>query len=366
LIAIFTKKKKDEDSVVKETDIRKLFKKKAKEKIKKVTAAERKRKLSRYLEKSGLEIDQYTLSKRILYVSIALTIISAITYAVIDIMKGNSIWGVLLHIFITLILGIVIIWVLVWIFFRIYLDLLMFRRKLSVEEVLPDFLQLTSANLRAGMPIDRALWFAVRPRFGVLAKEIEDVAKRTLAGESLDQALLNFARKYDSNILSRSIYLLNEGMEAGGDVGDLLNKIAINITEMRGMRKEMAANVMTYVIFISFASMVAAPALFGLSSELLTIVQSIAKDVASSGGSAAMSGGISINIKEDTIKLTDYKIFAYLCLAISSTFSAIIVSTIKKGNVKEGLQYIPIFVFVSVIVYTIASFLLGGMLGGLF
>ena len=75
-----------------------------------------------------------------------------------------------------------------------------------IEENLPDYLEFTSANLRAGMPIDRALWFAVRPRFGVLAKEIEDVAKRTLAGEDLHVALVDFAKKYDSQILLRSVY----------------------------------------------------------------------------------------------------------------------------------------------------------------
>ena len=42
--------------------------------------------------------------------------------------------------------------------------------------VLADFLGLTSSNISAGMPIDRALWFAVRPKFGILAREIEEVA----------------------------------------------------------------------------------------------------------------------------------------------------------------------------------------------
>jgi pilus assembly protein TadC len=361
------KKKKSDSAEVKEKDIRKLFKKKSKERKSTTSAAQRRRQLSDYLEKSGLEIDQQKLSKNIFYIAMGLTIILTIIYVILNVKENGSILGIFGQVIIIWLLGFIVMWGLTWVIFRIYLDLIMFRRKLSVEEVLPDFLQLTAANLRAGMPIDRALWFAVRPRFGVLAKEIEDTAKKNIAGQPLNEALLDFAKRYDSNILKRTIYLLNEGMDAGGDVGDLLNKIALNIQQMRGIKKEMAANVTTYVIFISFASMVAAPALFGLSSELLHIVQSIAKDVAGAGGtSMGGGGGLSINISDDTIKMSNYTIFAYLSLTISSIFSAIIVSTIKKGNIKEGLHYIPIFAMVAVTIYFIATSLLRVLLGGMF
>jgi len=355
------KAKKEADE---EKDIRKLFKQKKKETKKKISAAERKRRLAIYIEKSGLETDQFIIAKRIFQITIFLTLSINALHVYFAVSHEARILEIILYTLITWTLGFVIIWGLSWIIFRIYLDLLMFRRKLSVEEVLPDFLQLTSANLRAGMPIDRALWFAVRPRFGVLAKEIEDVAKNTIAGQDLHEALLGFAKKYDSNILLRTVYLLNEGMDAGGDVAELLNKIALNVQEMRTMKKEMAANVTTYVIFISFASMVAAPFLFGLSSQLLAFVQKIAGDVAASGGTSSSSVGLTINISSDTIKKSDFQIFAYLSLVISSVFSAIIVATIKKGNVKEGLQYIPIFALVTVFIYFFASTVLGALLGG--
>lgn len=359
-----SKKKKAKKDDKEEKDIRKLFKQKKKEKKKKLSAAERKRRLAVYLEKSGLETDQFIIAKRIFQITIFLTLSINALYIYFAVSHEARILEIILYTLITWTLGFVIVWGLCWIIFRIYLDLLMFRRKLSVEEVLPDFLQLTSANLRAGMPIDRALWFAVRPRFGVLAKEIEDIAKNTIAGQDLHKALLCFAKKYDSNILLRTVYLLNEGMDAGGDVAELLNKIALNVQEMRTMKKEMAANVTTYVIFISFASMVAAPFLFGLSSQLLTFVQKIAGDVAASGGSSSSSVGLTINISPDTIEKSNFQIFAYLSLVVSSVFSAIIVATIKKGNVKEGLQYIPIFALVSVLIYFFASTVLGALLGG--
>ena len=113
----------------------------------------------------------------------------------------------------TIITSIIALWVLVftvllfvlWILFYVVVDLKIFRRKITIEDVLPDYLQLTASNIKAGMTIDRALWFAVRPRFGVLAKEIEIVAKETMKGEDLKTALQKFADKYDSILLKRSI-----------------------------------------------------------------------------------------------------------------------------------------------------------------
>ena len=69
------------------------------------------------------------------------------------------------------------------------------------------------------MTIDKALWYAVRPKFGVLANEIETVAKETMKGEDLKIALQKFADKYDSILLKRSISLLSEGIDAGGEIG---------------------------------------------------------------------------------------------------------------------------------------------------
>ena len=166
-----------------------------------------------------------------------------------------------------------------WMIMYSILDLYKYNRRMELEGVLPDFLQLTAANIRAGIPIDRALWFAVRPRFGILAREIEIVAKRTMSGQDLEAALTEFVDKYDSVVLARAVALLIEGIKGGGEIGILLTNIANNIQEGFLLRKEMAANVVTYVIFITFATVGAAPFLFALSSQLLSVITKITNEV---------------------------------------------------------------------------------------
>jgi flagellar protein FlaJ len=227
-----------------------------------------------------------------------------------------------------------------WLLFYLALDIAIFKRRQKLEEVLPDFLQLTSSNIRAGMTIDQALWFAIRPRFGVLANEIEEVAKRTFAGEPLDMALQHFVRKFDSKILERSINLLIEGLRAGGEIGALLTKISSNIQETNIMKKEMAANVTTYVIFISFATVLAAPFLFGMAYQLIIVIQEVFSRVNIAPGAVS---GFPVTISEGVISPGDFMTFAIVSLLITSLFSSMIISTIKKGNVKGGIKYVPIF-----------------------
>ena len=143
---------------------------------------------------------------------------------------------------------------------------------------------------------------------------------------------------------------------------------------MKTLKKEMAAHVTTYVIFITFAAIVAAPLLFGLSGQMLGVVQGIASNVDVSGsmsnvdtsGAGGMASiGMSMSVGSDSIDQGDYKKFVYACLIFSSVFSAMIVSVIKNGNVKEGAQYIPAYILVSVILYFISSAFMGALLGGL-
>jgi pilus assembly protein TadC len=247
----------------------------------------------------------------------------------------------------------------IWAAVYFFLDYRVYQRTKELEEVLPDFLQLASSNIAAGMPIDRALWYAIRPNFGVLAKEMEDVAKATMAGEDLEASLLRLTERYESVMLKRSVSILIEGLHAGGEMADLLNKIALNIDEMKIMKKEMAANVTTYAIFITFASVIIAPFLFALSTELLTIIIKITSTLHLESSSMLTLG------TPDPHAVANFKIFAVFMLLISTMFSASLVSIIKRGNVIDGIKTIPVYAVIAIAIYYFSLWVLGGMFSGL-
>jgi len=284
--------------------------------------------LDSYLEKAGITVHSHVLSRLLfklcLFINLIITVYLIYYFAA---KQGATFSYIILILVVMWILAFFLFLALIWLIFYLFLDLRIFKRKLSIEEVLPDFLFLTATNIRSGMTIDKALWFAVRPRFGVLAKEIETVAKEVISGVELTKSLERFANKYESDILRRSINLLIEGINSGGEIGELLTKIASNIQESRLLRKEMSANVTTYVIFISFAAVVAAPLLLALSSQLIDIIGNIVSKI-----DMPTSGSMMFTITDISVTPGDFRIFAYTSLLITSFFSSKLSQRSKKGQ----------------------------------
>lgn len=360
---LFKSSKKTKETKEKSIEERvRLYRKLQKQKKKKSMIEHRKNRLRYYLQRAGFVVESQKISKIIFNLCVLLNLI--ISFYLVYRFSTDLKYGVLyvgLVMFLVWAFLFIMLLLMLWLLFYFIIDLKIFKRKIGIEDVLADFLQLTSANIRAGMPIDRALWYAVRPQFGVLASEIEMVAKETMSGEDLEGALRKFAEKYDSIMLKRSINLLVEGIAAGGEIGDLLNKIAIDIQESKIMKKELAANVTTYVIFISFATIIAAPLLFALSSHLLIIINNLMSKLDIPSGVTSFS----INLSGGGMSIRDFRIFAITCLIITSYFSSVIIATIKKGEIKAGIRYIPIFMISTVILFLIFSIVIGKMFGSI-
>lgn len=311
------------------------------------------------LSKAGLDMEVSELWKKIFYIALSIHFVITAIVFYLAFSSASSWESVAWFMLAWWTVGFVGVILLCGLGGFVYLDILISRRRAEVELVLPDFLQLTAANIGAGMPIDRALWFAVRPRFGVLASEIETVAKRVLTGEDLDGALRQFSSQYDSPVLTRSVNLLLEGVAAGGKIADLLHKISVDIQEQRILQKEMAASVMTYVIFISFAAILAAPILFGLSTQLLVVIQSIVSDM------GAQSSDSLFSISGDVIALSDFRWFSISVLVGSAFMSALIVGVIRSGSPKDGLRFIVPFTLTCLLLYFLAVSFFGGLFGGI-
>jgi pilus assembly protein TadC len=315
--------------------------------------------LQQYLEKAGYDINAEN-AKKIIFRS-TLGTFTALTIGVLIYVSIN---GAILSKFLLFMLGLwtaIFAGVLLLVYATMYffLDYRIYKRTQEIEDVLPDFLQLASSNIAAGMAIDKALWYSIRPNFGVLAKEMEEVAKATMAGEDLEASLIRLTQRYESVTLRRSINILIEGLRAGGEMADLLNKIALNIEEMKIMKKEMAASVTTYAIFITFASIIIAPFLFALATQLLQIIISITSTL--SLGSNSM---LSLSAP-DPAAVGNFKVFSIFMLLISTIFSASLVSIIKRGNVIDGVKTIPVYAAVAIAIYYVASLVLGFMFSGI-
>lgn len=317
-----------------------------------------------YLSRAGYSFDSKKLFRIFHMISILFTLLIPLVYIIkFDLLSNGFLFTSWVYFWVSLI-SYPSVFLLTFLLFFIVTDLLLDARKISIEKVFPEFLHLTAANVRAGMPIDQALWAAVNPKFGILSSEIEVVAKKTMTGEDLTSALKEFSSKYDSKIIKSTISLINEGINAGSEIGDLLENVALSMEDIQTRKDSMAANVTSNVIFITFSVMAAAPLLFAVSIQLLEFVHSMSSSLGNIGG-ANSPVNLNFSMTSDAVSDSDFLYFCYLSIILSSIMANIIIATIKTGRPADALKKIPLTMIVSLALFTLAKWGLGKVFLGL-
>jgi pilus assembly protein TadC len=229
-----------------------------------------------------------------------------------------------------------------------YIDIRIYKRTKKMEDLLPDFLQVVSSNLKGGMSFENALWGAIKPRFSILANEMAEISKKVMTGHDVSTALSELSKKYNSPMLRRSIDLMISELESGGQISDLIDKIVDNFKETKSLKADISASAVAYTMFIGAIVIFIAPLLFALSFHLLIIILNF---VARLSAQTSKVESIPISFTDVAVDPATFKIFSVVALLIISFFSSLIVSIVEKGNIKGGLKFIPIFMAGSVAFY---------------
>lgn len=248
----------------------------------------------------------------------------------------------------------VIVWLVIEVLFYMLLVAAADNRAVKIEEVLPDALQTISANMRAGMTTENAIWMGARPEFGPLEDEIKIVSSKSFGGKPIADGLREMTGRVRSTTLERAVKLLVEGIELGGEMAPLLDEVARDIRSTNALKKEILNATLMYTIFIIFSSVMAAPALFASSlyySEMSMMIMSsrtqLPADIPVTGGfSILMKGGSGPLITPDEVN-----IFSIACILLTTTFGALTLAQIRYGRVTRGLKLVPIFVLCALAVF---------------
>ncbi len=246
-----------------------------------------------------------------------------------------------------IVLTVAISFSIVWATMYVLLSLLIERRTESIENVLPDVLSMISQNMIAGMTPYNALWTAARPEFGPLAIEIQRVARDSLAGVSLEEALSNMVLRIKSRKLDRAVRLMIQGMRSGGDLPAVLQGIAMDIRTEQNLMKTMRAETAAQAMFIIFAILVGAPLLFASSIQFITLFSKIYSRIDVNVLSQQAQSGL-MTIHGLSITPDFYFMYAIITLVISAFFASLLVGLIRTGRISSGLSSVPLLVVVAV------------------
>ncbi|MEM4397952.1 MAG: type II secretion system F family protein [Candidatus Woesearchaeota archaeon] len=314
--------------------------------------------LKKYLAKTGTYNVPYAQYGFVFFLSIIVSIVIYFLFAH-NYIKRNSPFAVGISSFIILTITEFIIIGIIFLVYFLYYEFVIFNRTREIESVLPDFLDDVSVNLRSGMSFDKALWNSIAPQYGILEKEIEIVAKKVMAGYDTEEALKEFAEKYNSTLLQESIDMILVGIKSGTNISELIEKISENVKDAYYLKKELIASVTSFVIFIAFTAVIISPILFALSFNLMSIIQNLGEKLSTTSSYNVLP----FNFGYKTIEQNDFILFSKISIIIIATISGMIIADLREGSIKAGLKYVFLFGPIAYLIYVITLSLFSSIFG---
>lgn len=261
------------------------------------------------------------------------------------------------------VLGFIIPFVILQGFFYMRVSLKATSRVVKMEKMFPDFLQLMSSNLRAGMTVEKAFISSARPELAPLDKEIRETGRDVATGKDISKAFKDMSKRIDSDEIKNIISLIISGLKTGGDISSLLQTISSNMREKAHLEKKASSNVTMYVIFIFVAVAIGAPVLFGLSTILVEVILEITSNIPD-----VQSGQVNMPFTFSGIDLSvNFVIwFSVIFIAATDFISSLLLGLVNKGDEKQGIKYIFPLLLISIGVFFGIRELLSGFIKGMF
>jgi Flp pilus assembly protein TadB len=242
------------------------------------------------------------------------------------------------------------------------------RRKSKMDENLPDALRLIASNTRSGHTLEKSFLLGARDEFGPLSEELQETAMDMYGGKAVEEALRDLEDRIKSDLFSETLNLLIDGIKAGGNKADLLESSAEDIRNSIELREEIKSSIRMYIVFILMVSVAGAPLLFSISVYMADVTTNMWEDSDMGdlqGRNVGGEIGFDISFSNPQVNVEFFRMFAYAAIALSNIFAALIISEINNGNVKEGFKYIPIFLVISILVFTGANIGIEAALGNM-
>ena len=219
----------------------------------------------------------------------------------------------------------------------------------NIEKDLPEFIDALVSNLKGGISLERGMIKSVRPEQKDLLKEVTLMNEKIMMGKTTLQVLREFKERYDSEILSRTIFLIEEGLRGGGNLSKPLERISQNLKRIYMLNDEIKGSAGGFAIIIQAISIAVAPLLFALALTLLTFISDLFGLLAETQISMFSGGDIP------DVYRTYLKNFSYAMIALITLFSSLITSSLKNEKTYEAIKYLPVYIIIAMVLYTILS-----------
>ncbi len=231
-------------------------------------------------------------------------------------------------------------------FSQFFMDLFKeFNRQKLMEDQFLEFNRNLVASINSGIPIPRAILNVSNADYGPLSSYVKKLAYQIEWGIPINEALKIFAGDTQNKIIARSISIIIEAEESGGDISSVLESVSESVQVIKKMKAERKSTafsqiVQGYIVFFIFISI-----MLILQVKLFTQISQLGQQFRTAGFSV---GGLLSGSGEGMELDTPF----FLLVIIQGIFTGLMIGKFSEGSLKNGLFHSLIITIISILIIT--------------
>jgi flagellar protein FlaJ len=217
------------------------------------------------------------------------------------------------------------------------------------ETMFLEFARNLVESVKAGTPISKSIASVSEKDYGPLTPHVKKLASQVSFGIPVKQALQTFARETNNKVILRSVALIIEAENSGGEIGSVLDAVVTSVSEIEEIKKERASRVYSmivqgYIIFLIFLVIM----LFVQIKFMPLIFNSF-----SGSGTAAAFGGSGGYAESDSSGIIKNSFF--ILVLIEALFTGLVVGKLSEGSLKSGVKHSVILLIITFLALAISK-----------
>ncbi|HIH34544.1 MAG TPA: hypothetical protein HA223_04770 [Nanoarchaeota archaeon] len=215
-------------------------------------------------------------------------------------------------------------------------------REKEKEEMFLEFCRNLAEGVASGIPISKSIITVADKDYGSLTPHIRKLANQISLGIPFKKAITTFAQDTKNRIVKRSVHIIIEAEESGGEIGTTLDNVAKSVSEVEDIKKERRSIIYNqvvqgYMIFLMFIVI-----MLILQLWLLPKIAEVTE----------LSGQVEFQSAVGGTQFLNNALFVLIML--QAIFTGLVIGQLSEGKLMPGIKHSIIMIVLSYLIVTAA------------
>ncbi len=225
------------------------------------------------------------------------------------------------------------------------------KRQREIELKFLEFVRALTGTVRSGISVPQSIIHASKKDYGALTPYTIKLSNQLEWGIPMHEALITFSNDTKNSVIKRSIAIVIEAEQSGGDIEDVLESVTNSVVQVKKIKAERKSSVYTqvvqgYIVFFVFIGI-----MLLLEVKLFPMLGNISGFLSEGLSASGLTGNLIGTGGQDV----DLDKLFFSLIIIQAFFAGIMVGKFSEGTIKQGLLHSLVLTTVSALIITVVK-----------